>query len=328
MKPLVLPLLCAAFWLGACQSDPKVRAKPTLEETRRVLSEDNSPPPHAGTIPAAARPKGSGDGGDLLAKVAGQELRAQDVLAAWAFRDSESLRDLFDRLVLDRLVQAEATRLGVQLLPELLEADWRETLAYFDERVAEAQPGMARGAFIQTRLGLDPEAYLTSMRERRRIDLTAARCVRAYSLENDAVLARLIVAPDRQVADRVEAGLAQGKSFEDLAREFSVDPSAELGGRIAPVIRSRAAMSRLAFATAVGEVGGPIQEGQRFLFLYAEALRPGVGGRWKDLAEPVEASLAEQPIEDLEFLQWQAMALARYEVDTSGMNRILGAETP
>ncbi|MFT5199075.1 MAG: hypothetical protein ACI87O_001738, partial [Planctomycetota bacterium] len=35
-------------------------------------------------------------------------------------------------------------------------------------------------------------------------------------------------------------------------------------------------------------------------------------------------SLPTQPIEDLEFLQWQAMVSARYEVDTRPLLRWVG----
>jgi hypothetical protein len=162
------------------------------------------------------------------------------------------------------------------------------------------------------------------MEARRVLDLLAERCVRAFTLESEAVRAQMIVVPTRAEADRVEAGLAMGRSFDELARDLSQDPSSEEGGRIPPIVRSQAAISRLAFATPIGQVGGPLVEEGRHIYLNVQAVTPGEPGPWAELGPKVEASLERLPIEDLEFLQWQAMVSARYEVDTTPLLRWVG----
>ncbi|HPF14865.1 MAG: peptidylprolyl isomerase [Planctomycetes bacterium] len=325
-QTVLLGLGGLASLLG-CQSDP-VRPKPSLEATRaHFANEPVAGAPSAGAEPAASETKAASPSSEednaLIARAAGQAIYLQDLVQAWLFRDSSQAREVLDRLVLDKLVQAEALRFGVRLDPGLVAEDWAATLGDFDAQVAQSDPGATRESFIQSRLGLDPESYLAAMANRRRLDLLAARCVRAFALESDAIEARLIVAPDRKTADLVEAGLASGKSFAELAKQYSSDPSAEQGGWIPPIVRSMAPIARLAFATPIGEVGGPLKEEGRFLFLQADAFREGAGGAWSRLGPLVEQSLATRGIEDLEFVQWQAMALARYEVDTRPLLHML-----
>lgn len=316
----------------ACQSNPK-RPQPSDEQVRAHLEastpQDSVEIDLDGPLPVDSQPQNlprPNANHTVVATAAGQSIHAADLVGAWMFRDSQGVRELLDRLVLDRLATAEAARLGVRLDGAMVSKDWKSTLAEFEAEVQRADPDRTRDQFIRERLGMDPDVYLHSMANRRRLDLLAARCVRAFSLESENIEARLLVAPDRQTADRVEAGLAQGRSFEALAREHSIDPSAEEGGRIPPVVRSRASIARLVFATPLGEVGGPLQERGRFLYVLPERHHPGQSGPWSQLGPKVEASLAERPIEDLEFVQWQAMALERYEVDTRPLLRFLGHE--
>ncbi|MDF1836506.1 MAG: peptidylprolyl isomerase [Planctomycetota bacterium] len=326
------------LWAGsllwvACAGAPK-QERPSLEETRAVYQdkargpepENHSEPEPATwqeTLEESAAPA-TLPSGSTVATVAGQEITAQDLLASWMFRDSTAVRGLLDRLVLDGLVRAEASRLGLRLPPELVAREWNQLVADYEQEVQKSAPGLTMDRFIESRLGMDPARYRQRMEARSVLDLLAERCVRAFTLESESVRAKMIVVPTRAEADRVEAGLTMGREFGDLATQFSQDPSAQDGGAIPPIVRSQAAISRLAFATPIGEVGGPLVENGRHIYLQVEAVVPGKPGPWSDLGPRVEASLQSLPIEDLEFLQWQAMVSARYEVDTSALLRMVG----
>ena len=155
-------------------------------------------------------------------------------------------------------------------------------------------------------------------------DLLASRCVRAFLLENERAVARMIVVQTREEADLVQAGMARGEDFSALAKEHSADPSAEQGGQIPELVRSQSAISRLAFTSEVGEVGGPLMEGGRWIFLRVDGRKPAREGGWEAFGAEVEATLVERPIDDLEFLQWQASVSSRYEVDTSPFLELVG----
>ena len=164
-------LLVGALALQACQSSSK-RSKPSLQETRDVYEAKDSKPPRNADVPGpgAVDPVspsvGSKEAGaqmpaqeTMVAKAAGQSIYAQDLVAAWMFRDSTATREVLDRLVLDALLRAEATRLGVVLPRTLVESDWFLTLEEFESEVKKAEPDMGTDEFIRARLGMDPPMY-------------------------------------------------------------------------------------------------------------------------------------------------------------------------
>ena len=184
--------------------------------------------------------------------------------------------------------------------------------------------GSAVDEFIRARLGLDPVNYLKRLDDTTVTDLLAGRCLRAFFLESERVAVRMIVVKDKDEADFVQAAVARGEDFAEVAKKHSIDPSSAEGGLIPPVVRSQASISRLAFTTEVGEVGGPLFERGRWIFLAIEGRLPARSGGWEVLGPEIEASLVQRPLDELEFLQWQANLTARYEVDTTPFLELLG----
>jgi hypothetical protein len=338
---LISALLCLMPLGWAACAGPEKQVRPTLEETRAIYdgkgyaskesaSEGDTTAQATATKPAtwqetlernsAASPTAA----PVVATVAGQNITAQDLLSSWMFRDSAAVRGLVDRLVLDGLVRAEASRLGLRLPAETVASEWGQLVSEFEAEVQKSAPGLSMDQFIQRRLGLEPGRYRQRMEARRVLDLLAERCVRAFTLESETVQAKMIVVASRADADKVEAGLAMGRDFGVLAGELSQDPSGQEGGYIPPIVRSAAAISRLAFATPIGQVGGPLVENGRHIYLQVQSVKAAEPGNWSELGPKVEVSLQTLPIEDLEFLQWQAMVSARYEVDTSPLLRWVG----
>ncbi|MFT7678108.1 MAG: hypothetical protein ACI8QC_002094 [Planctomycetota bacterium] len=320
------------FVLGACGSAPNrqpeteprldaalIPAAPVeLESAEDVSPEQVSQPEQTpAPVVSAFVPR------DLLGHVAGSPVFAAELLQAWLHRDSREVSRYLDKLVLDKLVVAEAKRLGIQLPPAALSGALAETRRVLEAEIAKLGGGTVE-QFIEERLGLDATNYLRHVQEAKTIDLLASRCVRAFLMENDRIRARMLVVTESSAKDLVEAGLAQGKDFSELAKEFSKDASGAEGGHIADLVRATSGISRLAFTTPVGEVGGPLFEGGRWLFLRVDGRIPGRPGTWKELGPDVEASLLKGDLDDLEYLQWQADVLARYEVDTGPFLKLVG----
>lgn len=334
MRGLTRGLLYATPLLWVACAGPSKQERPSIEETRAIYEGKGSAKQtptsesqqQAKTWQDSLDENGPASAPDLqvVATVAGQDITVQDLLSTWMFRDSSQVRGLLDRLVLDGLVRAEASRLGLRLPAEMVTLELTTLLQEFEKEAKKSSPELTPDQFIERRLGLDAGRYRSRMEARRVLDLLAQRCVRAFTLESESVQAKMIVVGSRADADKLEAGLAMGRSFGELAKTFSLDPSGEDGGRIPPIVRSQAAISRLAFATAIGDVGGPLVENGKHIYLAVDAVNVGQAGPWAELGPKVEASLEIKPIEDLEFLQWQAMVSARYEVDTSPLLRWVG----
>jgi hypothetical protein len=154
--------------------------------------------------------------------------------------------------------------------------------------------------------------------------LLAERVTRAFTLESERADIRVIVVKGEDKVKEVQSALAAGEAFPDVARRLSTDPSSKDGGRVPPVIRSETVMGKLAFTTNVGEVGGPQYSQGACLFVRVEGRPQALTGNWTEIASAVEKSLAERPIEELEFSQWKFTMLRRYPVDLSPFLKLAG----
>ena len=95
------------------------------------------------------------------------------------------------------------------------------------------------------------------------------------------------------------------------------------------LVRSeRNELSRLAFATAVGEVGGPLVRGGSFLLLRVVERLDGVEGDWSEVGESVLASLEATPVEEREFIQWRSAMIPRYKVNLAPFADLVGDPGP
>lgn len=261
----------------------------------------------------------------LVATVAGTRIELEQLLSAWLRRDGSGMRALLDDLVLSRIVELEAARLGAELPANLLRRTVERRRAVLAEEAQRAgEPDLDR--FIERRLGLEPARYFAGLEREVAIDLLASRVVRAWLLTNERAEVRVISVKSTEARDRVQAKLAAGQPFAEVAAELSEDPSKEEGGRMAPVVRGETVLAQLAFATAAGESTGPIEDRGRFLFLAVDAFPRVASGTWATYGAEVEASLAERGIEDPEYWQWQQAMQEVYEVDLEPFRALLGSK--
>ena len=283
--------------------------------------------PAAGTAPpgnAASRPAAPTANALTIAKVAGSEVDVSELLALWLHQDSLQVLESLDHIVLGRLVLAESNRLGVKVDPAKSDQAYQQAVETIEKTLAQKRPGITLDRYVDEALGLDPLKYREYLRDESLRGLLAERVVRAWVLGNEHAEIRVIVVRSDDDSRKVGDALASGKPFEDVARELSADPSAKDGGRVPPVVRGETPISRLAFATDVGKVGGPSYEKGSWLYVLVEAKPAPIPGGWDDLAATVEKSLVERPVAELEVSQWKPAMVARYGVDVSPFLRIAG----
>lgn len=259
----------------------------------------------------------------LIGTVSGTRLELSELLGAWLRRDGAGVRALLDDLVLSRIVELETGRLGAALPAGAAARAFEKRRDVLSAEAARAGE-LSLEDFIRSRLGLEPALYFKGLERELSVDLLAARVVRAWLLTSERAEVRVIAVATPEARDRVQAKLAAGQAFDEVARELSEDPSREEGGRMTPVVRGESTLARLAFATAVGEVAGPLEERGRFLFMQVEAKPRPLGGTWASLGPEVEASLAARGVEDPEYWQWQQAMQALYEVDLEPFRALVG----
>lgn len=262
-----------------------------------------------------------------VAHVAGTEIDVRELLDLWLFRDSPAVHDTLGELIVSRFTLAEAARLSLRIPDPELDAAYERALVALASEIERVRPGESVDDFLSQRRGIDPEMYRYRLREQSARALIAERVVRSWLLSNEHVIARGIFCNSVEEMNEVEKALEEGAEFEKLARDMALAPGVASDGILPPITRTDSPISRLAFVTPVGQVGGPIEESGQIMLLQVLERPEPIDGNWLDIGKTVELSLEERPVHEVEWLQWEEAMFARYEVDTTPFLELVGEPT-
>jgi hypothetical protein len=233
-------------------------------------------------------------GADVVAEVAGAELRNADFVAflernlgeSGAALESEALSSLLDQFVEERLL----VRLAVdrQLVAESVAApDAVEALLR-----AEGAPPIATTAIAAY--------YAEHAAEFRAPDRVALSAIRVE---------------DRATADRALRELRGGAPFADVARRLSADPAAERGGEHGAVAREELPreLAETVFRLSPGEISGVLPGDAGFYLFRVERRIPGRTLPLEEVREEIVRRLAGARA-DRAYARFVAEARSRYAV--------------
>jgi hypothetical protein len=278
--------------------------------------EDGEPEPlEAPSVALADEPAGK-----IIATVDGRPIGVSEFLTRAWLRDSKRSREILDHLVVERLAILEAERIGLSIPTELVDQRLERAHAALAAQLAESGSELTPAEHVERNLGLLPAFYDRQLRHETLVQLIAARCVRVWAMEQERRVVRCIEVESRADLDEVRAELASGGDFDALAERTGRDAP----GRLNLARAESSPLARLAFATEIGGVGGPLEEGERFLLMKVESSLEPVTGPWGEIAERVERSLEEDPVDDIEFVQWRAAMARRYAVDLEPFFEAIG----
>ena len=161
------------------------------------------------------------------------------------------------------------------------------------------------------------------------MQVLAERCVRGYALASERAVVRLAELPDRAAYDTFQAELAKGADFRELVAKLGTPEIKKSGDATMTLFQNdNSKLSRLVFATPTGSIGGPLEEGGRYLLVRVEErLAPKVGP-WAEIGPLVEGSLASDPVDDLEYAQWKTHVGKVYDVDLQPFLELVGEKRP
>lgn len=338
-----MPIRTTALLLAAAACAAPPPAKPHYEPPRPAPPVSTAPPSAAGAVAAspepqngaaqaspeereAARPGLPADGpSGVIAVVDGRSVPVSELIELWYHADSQEVYAHFQRVVERRIVEAEAKRIGLTVSEEKVQEAVTTARAAMQARVQELAPELTLEQFLRRRWGQDPEHYFAVLAKNQEHGLVFERVVRSWLLTHERAEIRAIFIAKEDSVQEVQAALDEGRTFEEVARAFSRDPSRDRGGRMAPVVRSESfVLSRLAFGTPVGTVTGPVDSENSVLWLKVESIEAPIKGAWSEIAVAVEASLAERPVEDDEVWQWRASVRPFHEVDERPFLELIG----
>ncbi len=261
-----------------------------------TASADSPPRPAAASSRsnrAPAAPATSTSRPRLAAIISGQSI-------TWKSLAKESLdhhgKSVLQLMANKLLIAQECKRHGISV-----------TIADVDAEIDRmAKPfGWTRGQWlniIERERGVNPEYYRSDvvwqiLALRRlagaRMDVTQEDMIEAYEKQyGSAVVARLIACKDAKTAASVRAkAAADPASFVKLAKDYSQDASASIGGAIPPIRKHGfyKEIEQAAFTMKDGEVSQVIPAGGQFVILKRERELPGQSMvHFKDVAPRLE----------------------------------------
>lgn len=268
-----------------------------------------------GTVP----PRDPQDSGSsevrVLGSVGGKPISTDQFMRRAWWRNQTEMKSVLDQLVVERLVILEAERLGLGVDPGQVEAQLLPALQALRDRAAEL--GIEVEEMIRSR-DYDPANYRLQMRNDAIIELLLHRAVRAFVLEREHCVVRMLEVPDRAAVAEVQKGLTEGRGYGELLAAHGLpEVQAEGERRMVLVQDERSPLVRLAFRSPVGEVAGPVSMDGVFVFIWVDEKVAPVDPERADLRVLAEGSLASRGPDEFEYLQWRAAMSQRYAIDLS-----------
>ncbi len=258
---VLVVLAVVAIGALALLSD-KIGGKNELEESAKAIEQiaqnDSAPQPGAvgasadgqgSDVPAANTPPEIKPGNPVVAKVNGADVTRMDVLKHVQLLPAE-----LQQLPIDQIFPiARDQVVNARILDQKMEGINLDNDPLFQEQMAAAKTQIEKAVFVQREI------------EKR---LTEDRINEAYQeyVDNfpkvEEVTAKHILVEDTATADEVIAKINAGESFEDLAKQYSKDSTAENGGDLGYFARGDVVkeFGDFAFDNAAGSVSEtPVQ---------------------------------------------------------------------
>jgi len=281
------------------------------------------------TAPTPSQDKSAESLAPVLGRVGGEPLHYAEFLRRMWLSDANAARDVIEQMVFARMVLFEGDRLAVQLDPKLVDSALAKAIAAVEKRLADKGSKLTFDEHVRRNFEVDPALYRASMRNDAIVSLLAERCVRAWELESGLCRVRISEFSERAKLDLALSELGAGKSFEAVAAAQGAGEDEKAGYTRVTIVRSESQeLARIAFATAVGDIGGPVQQGAVWLLLKVDAREEGRDVRWPGDAAAVEASLVRDPLENVEYVQWRAAMTRRYQLDLGPFLELVGGKRP
>jgi peptidyl-prolyl cis-trans isomerase C len=281
-----------------------------------ALTEDSAAAPGSAATKEAAAPD------IVVARVAGQPIYVSELLSQWLYLDNFRVRDQLVNLAMGRLVLAEASRLRVKIDADTASKAYEDAVAAIENEIQNSEfghktPNMTLDYYFDHVMGLDPIRYRERLRDDAMRALLGERVTRAWLLEQEHAELHVLVVSSEDDVKAAQKDLADGQSFEDVARKRSIDPSKKDGGALTPLVRSATPLSKAAFDVTIGAVAGPISSSGMWLLFRVDARPKPLEGDWARIGPAVEDSLKKRHVDQDELKQWHDAMKARYSVDLS-----------
>ena len=248
------------------------------------------------------KPAGFGQRSDVAATVNGEIVTMAEFFDAMY---DQGGRDVLKQLITRRLIEIEAEEYGISISDEMLD---NEIASIIDERFQGSEE-----EFLETLeiYGIEMQNFRDDTRlsmlvqelAMTKINITDDD-IRSFLEDNpeklyapSAVRVRHILVETREKAEEIIALLDEGRNFEDLAAEYSIDLfSRNRGGNLDFISRGSMDMNfeNAAFALDVGEKSGPVETPEGYHVIEVLEYRVESLLQFEDVKDEVRKEMVEE----------------------------------
>jgi peptidyl-prolyl cis-trans isomerase SurA len=265
----------------------------------------------------------------IVATIDGEPVTAYEVRKYAGERglDGAAPDQALQALITDRLLEKEVKALGIAARDEDIDryiGEIQQRNGLDPQRFEQAltAQGMTLESYRARVKAEIEKAQLVNREIRQRVNVSPEEIRRYYDAHlddyalRDRVKVRHIlivpasddpdeVARARAKAEEVRALAAKGKSFDDLAREYSQGPGADKGGELGTFGRGdmERALDEAAFALKPGQVSGVVQTSAGFHILRVDEHIAAGHRPLEEVRDDIRESLYNQALED-RFQNW------------------------
>jgi parvulin-like peptidyl-prolyl isomerase len=322
--------------LAACSSEPRQPApepapEPPPQRDPRVVEASGpalpvisglAQDPPGGFSPAILLPAVPAEDAEI-ARAGALSIKKSHVCDRFLDSDPTSARKMIDVLVLDALIAQEATRYGIavdaQRVQALADADKKQLEKELAGRITLAQY-------------LERERAMTEAEYRRWLVLNLARklyreyVARYSALLQDRVQVRYLVSDDKSVVEDARKRAVAGADFASLAIRWSEDDLRSDGGLLPPFGRGFAhPVAGVAFQLEPGQVSEPVayerKGAVKWYLVYCLRKIPRRNVTFAEVHAELDRAIEEQPMTPFEFDAFYLQLRAAREKLPSEPNR-------
>lgn len=228
----------------------------------------------------------------VMMKVNNTDVTQSEVKSMWAglfppgsAPDLEQLEPVMRDKILrgimtEKLLLGEATKAGIDRSPEV------------QKQLEEVKKKLIVKAFLDQKTG----DAISDADLKREYDALVAS-----TRNQQEMRARHILVATEKEAKNVKSQLADGKSFDEVARDYSKDPgSAKQGGDLGYFTKDKMVkeFADAAFTLKKGEVSDPVQSGFGWHIIKVEDIRKVTPPTFNEAKEPLRARLQDKKLAD------------------------------
>ena len=279
---------------------------------RSTMKEANAAQPNQAQQAAAQLPRRERPKHDVMAVVNGQDIRRDALASACVDRYGE---EVLEGLVNKRLIMHYCANRDIKVTDA-------EVNAEIDRMAARFKIGREQWLdMLERERGINVEQYkrdilwpTLALRKLAADQLAVSEeeLQKAYEARfGPAVKCRLIVVPDRQLAEQLRRQLTQAPSdFARLAMKHSVDVnSASIGGLIQPIHRhvGDPAIEREVFAMQADQISSIIPVGEQFAVLKCEGHVPARNVPMESVREELTEQIVESKLREVASVKFREL---------------------